>query len=66
MLVLKPKVEKLVSYQKETNHFLNEAKTKIAKFEQEGLDKKQQKALFEEGCLSLFRSFRGLPKTSSY
>ena len=47
------------------NTLLNEAKTKIAKSEQEGLDKKQQKALFEEGCLSLFRSFRGFQKTSS-
>ena len=63
-VALKPKVEKLVTYQKKLiNTLLNEAKTKIAKSEQEGLDKKQQKALFEEGCLSLFRSFRGLPKT---
>ena len=60
---LKPKVEKLVSYQKKLiNGLLNEAKTKIAKSEQEGIDKKEQKKLFEEGSLSLFRSFRGLPK----
>ena len=65
-VALKPKVEKLVSYQKKLiNTLLNEAKTKIAKSEQEGLDKKQQKALFEEGCLSLFRSFRGLPKNKA-
>ena len=65
-VALKPKVEKLVTYQKKLiNTLLNEAKTKIAKSEQEGLDKKQQKALFEEGCLSLFRSFRGLPKNKA-
>jgi preprotein translocase subunit SecA len=65
-VALKPKVEKLVTYQKKLiNTLLNEAKTKIAKSEQDGLDKKQQKALFEEGCLSLFRSFRGLPKNKA-
>jgi len=65
-VALKPKVEKLVTYQKKLiNTLLNEAKTKIAKSEQEGLDKKQQKALFEEGSLSLFRSFRGLPKNKA-
>tara|TARA_Y100000768_G_scaffold258074_1_gene196246 strand:- start:3743 stop:7132 length:3390 start_codon:yes stop_codon:yes gene_type:complete len=63
---LKPKVEKLVSYQKKLiNGLLNEAKTKIAKSEQEGIDKKEQKKLFEEGSLSLFRSFRGLPKNKA-
>ncbi|MCH1612487.1 MAG: preprotein translocase subunit SecA, partial [Flavobacteriales bacterium] len=65
-VALKPKVEKLVTYQKKLiNTLLNEAKTKISNSEQEGLDKKQQKALFEEGCLSLFRSFRGLPKNKA-
>ena len=65
-VALKPKVEKTCYLSKETNQYsLNEAKTKIAKSEQEGLDKKQQKALFEEGCLSLFRSFRGLPKNKA-
>ena len=65
-VALKPKVEKLVTSQKKLiNTLLNEAKTKITKSEQDGLDKKQQKALFEEGCLSLFRSFRGLPKNKA-
>ena len=63
---LKPKVEKLVSYQKKLiNGLLNEAKTKIAKSEQEGIEKKEQKKLYEEGSLSLFRSFRGLPKSKA-
>nr|AOE11239.1 preprotein translocase subunit SecA [uncultured bacterium] len=63
-VALKPKIEKLVDFQKKlVNGLLTEAKTKIAKSEQEGVDKKQQKILFEEGCLSLFRSFRGLPKS---
>ena len=63
---LKPKVEKLVANQRKlVNGLLTEAKTKIAKSEQEGVDKKEQKQLFEEGCLSLFRSFRGLPKNKA-
>ena len=63
---LKPKVEKLVNFQKKLiNSLLNEAKSKIAKSEQEGIDKKEQKKLYEEGSLSLFRSFRGLPKNKS-
>tara|TARA_B100001093_G_scaffold122136_2_gene114881 strand:+ start:1128 stop:4517 length:3390 start_codon:yes stop_codon:yes gene_type:complete len=63
---LKPKVEKLVNNQRKlVNGLLTEAKTKIAKSEQEGLDKKEQKTLFEQGCLSLFRAFRGLPKNKA-
>ena len=63
---LKPKVETLVNYQRKLiNGLLNEAKTKIAKSESEGLDKKEQKQLFEDGCLALFRSFRGLPKNKA-
>jgi len=63
---LKPKVETLVNYQRKLiNALLNEAKTKIAKSETEGIDKKEQKQLFEEGCLALFRSFRGLPKNKA-
>ena len=63
---LKPKVETLVNYQRKLiNGLLNEAKTKIAKSETEGIDKKEQKQLFEEGCLALFRSFRGLPKNKA-
>ncbi len=63
---LKPKVEKLVKNQRKLiNSLLSEAKTKIAKSEKEGLEKKEQKKLFEEGCLSLFRSFRGLPKNKA-
>ena len=63
---LKPKVEKLVNHQKKLiNTLLNEAKSKIAKSEQEGVDKKEQKKLYEEGSLSLFRSFRGLPKNKA-
>ena len=65
-VALKPKVEKLVTNQRKlVNGLLTEAKTKIAKSEQEGLDKKEQKQLFEEGCLCLFRAFRGLPKNKA-
>ena len=65
-VALKPKVEKLVNNQRKlVNGLLTEAKTKIAKSEQEGLDKKEQKQLFEEGCLCLFRAFRGLPKNKA-
>jgi len=60
---LKPKVEKLVSNQRKLiNKLLTEAKAKIAKSESENVDKKEQKILFDEGSLSLFRAFRGLPK----
>ena len=59
---LKPKVETLVNYQRKLiNGLLNEAKTKITQSDREGLDKKEQKKLFEEGSLAL-GSFRGLPK----
>jgi preprotein translocase subunit SecA len=65
-VALKPKVEKLVTNQRKlVNSLLTEAKTKIAKSEQEDLDKKQQKQFFEEGCLCLFRAFRGLPKNKA-
>ena len=63
---LKPKVETLVNYQRKLiNGLLNEAKTKITQSDREGLDKKEQKKLFEEGSLALFRSFRGLPKNKA-
>ena len=63
---LKPKVETLVNYQRKLiNGLLNEAKTKITQSDKEGLDKKEQKKLFEEGSLALFRSFRGLPKNKA-
>ena len=35
------------------------------RLDKEGLDKKEQKKLFEEGSLALFRSFRGLPKNKA-
>ena len=60
------KVEKLVEHQRKLiNGLLNEAKTKIAKAGLEGGDKKEQKVLMDEGCLSLFRAFRGLPKNKA-
>lgn len=63
---LKPKVEKLVDAQKKVvNSYLTEAKQKLAKAEQEGIDKKEQKQLLEEGGLALFRAFRGLPKNKA-
>jgi len=63
---LKPKVEKLVSNQRKLiNKLLTEAKAKIAKSESENVDKKEQKILFDEGSLSLFRAFRGLPKNKA-
>ena len=65
-VTLKPKVERLVDNQRKLiNGLLNEAKTKIAKSNQEGIDKKEQKVLMDEGCLSLFRAFRGLPKNKA-
>lgn len=63
---LKPKIEKLVEAQRKVvNNFLTEAKQKLAKAEQEGIDKKDQKQLLEEGGLALFRAFRGLPKNKA-
>lgn len=53
---LKPRIEKLVDAQKRaTNHFLNEAKKKIA----EGNDDPK------DGGLALFRAHRGLPKNNA-
>ena len=64
--VLKPKIEKLVSHQRKlVNSLLSEAKTKLAKANQEGIDKKELKTLIEQGGLSLLRSFRGLPKSKA-
>ncbi len=63
---LKPKVEKLVSAQRKiTTSFLAEAKQKLAAAEKEGTDKKEVKKLLEEGGLSLFRAFRGMPKNKA-
>ncbi|CAG5084027.1 preprotein translocase subunit SecA [Parvicella tangerina] len=63
---LKPKVEKLVNAQKKVvTSFLTEAKQKLAQAEKEGIDKKEQKKLLEEGGLALFRAYRGLPKTKA-
>lgn len=53
---LKPRIEKLVDAQKRAiNHFLNEAKKKIA----EGNDDPK------DGGLALFRAHRGLPKNNA-
>ncbi len=63
---LKPKVEKLVEAQRKVvNSYLTEAKQKLAQADKEGIDKKEQKKLLEEGGLALFRAYRGLPKTKS-
>ncbi len=63
---LKPKIEKLVTNQRKlVNGLLTEAKSKLAKAEQEGGNKKEIKKLFEEGGLALLRSFRGLPKNKA-
>ena len=63
---LKPKVERLAEAQKKVvNQFLAEAKLKLADAEKEGIDKKIQKQLWEEGGLALFRAFRGLPKNKA-
>ncbi|MBG16249.1 MAG: preprotein translocase subunit SecA [Crocinitomicaceae bacterium] len=64
--LLKPKIEKLVNHQRKlVTSLLSEAKTKLAKADQEGVDKKELKTLLEEGGLSLLRSFRGLPKSKA-
>ena len=55
---------KISQLSKEINYaLLNEAKSKIAKSEQEGVDKRAKK-LYEEVSFS-FRSCRGLPKNKS-
>jgi preprotein translocase subunit SecA len=63
---LKPKVERLADAQRKvTNAFLTEAKQKLTQADTEGIDKKLQKTLIEEGGLSLFRAFRGNPKNKA-
>jgi len=63
---LKPKVERLADAQKKVvNQFLTEAKQKLSQAEQEGVDKKVQKTLWDEGGLALFRAYRGLPKNKA-
>lgn len=63
---LKPKIERLVDAQKKVvNAYLTEAKQKLAQAEKEGIDKKDQKQLLDEGGLALFRAFRGLPKNKA-
>jgi len=61
---LKPKVEKLFSAQKKlAEGFLKEAKTKLTKADEEGLDKKEAKNLEKEGKMALLRAHRALPKS---
>lgn len=61
---LKPKVEKLFSAQKRlAEGFLKEAKTKLAKADDESIDKKEAKQLEKEGKLALLRAHRALPKS---
>ena len=63
---LKPKIEKLVSSQRKlVTSLLAEAKSKIAKADTEGINKKESKKNIEEGGLALLRSFRGLPKNKA-
>ena len=63
---LKPKIEKLVSFQRKlVTSLLAEAKSKIAKSDSEELNKKDAKKNIEEGGLALLRSFRGLPKNKA-
>ncbi|MFL2570699.1 MAG: preprotein translocase subunit SecA [Parvicellaceae bacterium] len=63
---LKPKIEKLVDHQRKlVTSLLTEAKSKIAKASQEGLEKKEFRKNSEEGGLALLRSFRGLPKNKA-
>lgn len=60
---LKPKVEKLFNaQQKLAEKFLAEAKTKLAKADDERTDKKEAKQLEKEGKMALLRSHRALPK----
>ncbi|MCT4581283.1 MAG: preprotein translocase subunit SecA [Flavobacteriales bacterium] len=59
---LKPQIERLVTAQRKLiTSLLSEAKTKLTKAEK-SQDKKEIKALQEEGGLALLRSYRGLPK----
>lgn len=63
---LKPKVERLADAQRKvTNAFLTEAKQKLTQADQEGIDKKLQRTLLEDGGLALFRAFRGNPKNKA-
>ena len=63
---LKPKIETLVTHQRKlVTTLLTEAKHKLAKADNDNVEKKEYKKLIEEGGLSLLRSFRGLPKNKA-
>ena len=63
---LKPKIEKLVAAQRKlVTTLIAEAKSKLAKGNAEGGEKKETKKNLEEGGLALLRSFRGLPKNKA-
>ena len=63
---LKPKIEKLVAAQRKlVTTLITEAKSKLAKGNAEGGEKKETKKNLEEGGLALLRSFRGLPKNKA-
>jgi len=63
---LKPKIETLVAHQRKlVTRLLTEAKSKLAKADNENIEKKEFKTLIEQGGLSLLRSFRGLPKNKA-
>jgi preprotein translocase subunit SecA len=60
---LRPKVEKLYAAQRKlTTSFLAEAKTNLAKAEDESLDKKVKAEHTKVGQMALLRAHRGMPK----
>lgn len=60
---LRPKVEKLYAAQRKlTTSFLAEAKTNLAKAEDESLDKKIKAEHTKVGQMALLRAHRGMPK----
>lgn len=62
---LKPKVEKLVGEQRKlVNNLLTEAKKKLSEADKTE-DKKAAGKMLQEGRLSLFRAYRGLPKNKA-
>ena len=59
----KPNVEKVVAAQRKlAQNYLLEAKDKIGRAMSGEIDEKEAKKLLEEGGLSLFRAYKGLPK----
>lgn len=63
---LKPRIERIVSAQKEVvQQFLLEAKKNLVVLNELQSDKKLEKTMLEEGGIALLRAHRGLPKNKA-